>query len=188
MKRIVVLGLVAVAATAVVMIAAAQGSGKTDLVARGNYVVTLGGCTDCHSPKVYTPEGIPMPDETKLLSGHPAGLEIPAYSADMVAPGQWVLLNNHFTAAVGPWGVSYAANLTPDKETGIGAWPEEMFIKAMRTGKHLGSGRDILPPMPWPALAQATDEDLKAIFAYLKSLPPVKNRVPDPVPPQMPGK
>ena len=92
------------------------------------------------------------------------------------------------TAWSGPWGVSYTANLTPDQETGIGAWSEENFIQALRTGKHLGGGRDILPPMPWPAYQNLSDEDLKSIFAYLKSIPPIRNQVPDPVPPGPAGK
>ncbi len=93
------------------------------------------------------------------------------------------------TAWAGPWGVSFAVNLTPDRETGIGEWNEEMFIKAMRTGKHQGqpNGRDILPPMPWPDLKDLTDGDLKAIWAYLRSVPPVKNQVPFPLPPAQSG-
>jgi hypothetical protein len=89
------------------------------------------------------------------------------------------------TAFAGPWGISYAANLTSDSATGIGAWTEEQFIKSMRTGKHLGAenGRPILPPMPWPFISKMTDEDLSAVYAYLKSLPPVSNRVPAPTPP-----
>jgi hypothetical protein len=87
------------------------------------------------------------------------------------------------TAFVGPWGVSYAANLTPDSATGIGAWTEAQFISTMRTGKHLGNGRPILPPMPWDEIRKKTDDDLKAMFAYLKSLPAVNNRVPGPVTP-----
>jgi hypothetical protein len=101
----------------------------------------------------------------------------------MVQPGKWYLATGDLTAWVGPWGISYTANLTPDEPTGIGMWTEEVFIKALRTGKHMGIGRPILPPMPWPDFAKATDEDLKAIFAYLKSLPPIRNQVPDPVPP-----
>jgi hypothetical protein len=87
------------------------------------------------------------------------------------------------TAFAGPWGVSYAINLTSDKVTGIGSgvWSEGVFVKAMRTGRHFGVARPILPPMPWQNLAQATDEDLKAIFAFLKSTPPVRNRVPEAV-------
>jgi hypothetical protein len=91
--------------------------------------------------------------------------------------------NNNLTAWVGPWGISFAANLTPDMVTGSGAWTEEAFIAAMRTGKHLGAGREILPPMPWFNLTNATDEDLSAIFAYLKSIKPIENMVPAPVPP-----
>jgi hypothetical protein len=87
------------------------------------------------------------------------------------------------TAWAGPWGVSFTANLTPDEETGIGLWSEEEFIATLRTGRHLGRGREILPPMPWPVYGQLSDEDLGAIFAYLTSLPPVHNRVPAPRPP-----
>ena len=88
------------------------------------------------------------------------------------------------TAWSGPWGVSFAANLTPDPETGI--WremTEEQFIQALRTGRHLGQGRPILPPMPWPLYGKKTDEDLKAIYAYLQTIPPIRNKVPDPLPP-----
>jgi hypothetical protein len=87
------------------------------------------------------------------------------------------------TAWAGPWGISYAANLTPDLNTGMGIWTEEMFIQAMRTGKHMGVSRDILPPMPWQNLATLEEDDLKAMFAYLRSIPAVVNHVPDPVPP-----
>lgn len=149
---------------------------------RGEYLITVGGCHDCHSPKILTAQG-PMPDSTRLLSGHPQGLEIPPIDPDQVGPGKWILFNDHLTCAVGPWGVSFAANLTPDEETGTGAWPEEMFIQALRTGKHLGSGRPILPPMPWQNLVGATEDDLKAMYAYLQSIPPIRNRVPDPIPP-----
>jgi hypothetical protein len=96
--------------------------------------------------------------------------------------GPWIAATvGTLTAWSGPWGVSYATNLTPDEETGIGAWDENMFIQALRTGQHLGGGRPILPPMPWEMYRQASDEDLKAIFAYLKSLPPISNQVPEPV-------
>jgi hypothetical protein len=61
-----------------------------------------------------------------------------------------------------------------------------MFINALRKGQHLGAGRPILPPMPWEDLGRMSDDDLKAMFAYLKSLPPVKNQVPEPVPPAAP--
>jgi hypothetical protein len=85
------------------------------------------------------------------------------------------------------WGISYAANLTPDRETGLGAWTEQNFVDTMRTGRHMGRGRPILPPMPWQMVKNLTDQDLKAVFAYLRTLPTVKNRVPQPTPPANPA-
>lgn len=155
-----------------------------ELVQRGAYLVTIGGCHDCHSPKKFGPQG-PSLDETRLLSGHPAGSPMPPVDAKALQPGYWVLLAGDATAAVGPWGISYAANLTPDSTTGIGAWSEETFVKTLRTGKHLGQegGRPILPPMPVEAVGKMTDEDLKAVYTFLQSLPAVKNQVPAPTPP-----
>ena len=157
---------------------------KTDAqIKRGEYLVNFGGCNDCHSPKVFTPKG-PMPDPDRLLSGHPSGEKLPNLPKDLIAPDKWGgLFTNDLTAWVGPWGVTFASNLTPDEQTGIGLWTEELFIKTMRTGKHLGAGRDILPPMPWFDLAKLNDDDLKAIFAYLRSIKPIKNAVPAPIPP-----
>ena len=120
-------------------------------------------------------------DEARLLSGHPAEEVLPEVDVSLIAPGKWLLFNQHITAGVGPWGISYGANLTPDNNTGIGLWQEEHFINAMRSGKHMGEGRPILPPMPWQAIGKASDEDLKAMFAYLKSLKPISNQVPQPV-------
>lgn len=151
------------------------------MVARGKYLVTVAGCSDCHSPKVFTAQGM-FPDSTRMLSGHPADAPLPDFDPAIVGPGKWVLFNDDFTACVGPWGASFARNLTPDTETGIGSWPQEMFVQALRTGKHLGSGRPIMPPMPWPNLAQATDQDLAAIYTYLQTLPPISNQAPDPIP------
>jgi mono/diheme cytochrome c family protein len=159
------------------------GTGK-DQVKRGEYLSIVGGCNDCHSPKLMTPKG-PEVDPAKLLSGHPAGVPVPAVPGGMFGPGQWAALTNeHFTAWAGPWGISFAANLTPDAATGLGAWTEAQFIDSMRTGKHLGVGRPILPPMPIPSLAAMPDPDLKAVFAYLKSVKPIKNQVPAPLPPK----
>lgn len=155
-----------------------------DKVARGEFLVTFGGCGDCHTPKMFTPNG-PALDTTKLLSGSPSTTQISDVDANLVKPGKWVLFTQDITAAVGPWGASFAANLTPDNETGIGSWNEEMFINAMRTGKHLGAGRPIMPPMPWELVGHHSDDDLKAMFAYLKSLKPVKNKVPDYLPPDI---
>jgi mono/diheme cytochrome c family protein len=157
---------------------------KEQLIAKGKYLVNLGGCNDCHSPKIMTAIG-PVPDTTRLLSGYSAEEPIPALNKMMLAQHSWVLTNMSSTAWVGPWGISFTANLTPDKETGIGTWTPEIFIKALRTGKHMGVGRPILPPMPWQSFGKLKDEDLKAIFAYLQSLPPVHNNVPAPVPPNM---
>ncbi len=127
----------------------------------------------------------PIPDSTKLLSGHPAQIPLPAMYKNASKPGDWVLFSPDLTAAVGPWGISYSANLTPDTATGLGAWTEDVFVKTLRTGKHLGQdgGRPILPPMPWEEFSKASDDDLKAIFAYLKALPPISNKVPQPVSP-----
>jgi mono/diheme cytochrome c family protein len=157
-----------------------------DRLARGAYLVGFGGCNDCHTPKVMTDRG-PLLDQSRLLAGHPAAQVLPAIPAGLLAIDKWAAATNiHSTAWSGPWGTSYATNLTPDVETGLGAWSEESFIKSMRTGKHLGIGRDILPPMPWPALAGLTDADLQAIWAYLRSLPAISNQVPEPLPPAGP--
>jgi hypothetical protein len=79
--------------------------------------------------------------------------------------------------------VSFTANLTPDPETGLGKWTADTFIQAIRSGRHEGQGRPILPPMPYPQYRQATDEDLRAVFAYLQTLTPVRNQVPQPIDP-----
>ena len=161
-----------------------KGGGSKSLVARGKYLVTVMGCSDCHSPKVFTPKG-PIPDTTRLLSGHPGGDKLPDIPAGLIAPTAWgAVTSNDFTAWAGPWGVSFTRNLTPDTATGLGSWTPEIFIKALRTGKDMGEGRDILPPMPWPVYGQMTDGDIRAIFAYLKSLPPIENAVPDPLSPK----
>jgi len=151
---------------------------------RGGYLVTVGGCDDCHSPKTFGPMG-PEPDMTRRLSGQPASEPLPAIDPALIAPDKWgALTNNHFTEWAGVWGVSYSRNLTPDVETGLGSWTEEMFIDTIRNGKHQGEGRDLLPPMPWQNLRHMTDDDLKAVWAFLQSLPPISNAVPDPVAPE----
>ena len=156
-------------------------------VKRGEYIVTIGSCNDCHTPLKMGPKG-PEPDVAHMLSGHPADLVMPP-APKPTGPWLWAGAATN-TAFAGPWGGSYALNLTPDP-SGIGNWTEKMFVEAMRTGKHAGVGRPILPPMPWPALAAMTDADLKAVFAYLRSIKPVKN-IPPPAlvapPPAAPGK
>jgi hypothetical protein len=153
---------------------------QDELIKRGKYLTTVAGCNDCHSPKVFTEQG-PIPDTTRLLSGHPSDEPLPEVPANV----QWIMFSPGLTAAAGPWGISFAANLTPD-ETGIGAWTYEQFEIAIRKGKFKGleQSRPLLPPMPWPMVAQMTGEDLRAVYTYLKSLPKVKNAVPAPVPPQ----
>lgn len=155
-----------------------------DLVTRGEYLVTIGGCHDCHTPKIFNERGFDF-DSSKLLSGHPAGSQIPPVDLKATKPGYWYLMGPDLTAFVGPWGISYSANLTPDSTTGLGGISEELFVKALRTGKHFGqeNGRPILPPMPWQVIGRMTDEDFSAVYAYLRSIPPVNNRVPGPVPP-----
>lgn len=158
---------------------------EDDPVKRGEYLVTVGGCNDCHSPKIEGPGGIPLPDSSRLLSGHPQDMPHPAWYPEDLQRNVLANTNAMLTAWAGPWGVSFTMNLTPDKETGLGEWTEEAFIQALRTGKHQGqpNGRDILPPMPWFNYREMSDHDLKAVWAYLRSIPPIKNQVPLPVPP-----
>jgi hypothetical protein len=180
-----VLVAVALLIAAPAVIAQTASAGK-DQAKRGLYLSNIGGCNDCHSPKLMTPQG-PQPDPARILSGHPANAQLPPVPTGMFGPGQWAALtNDEFTAWAGPWGISFAANLTPEVATGLGGWTAAQFIATMRTSKHLGAGRPILPPMPTYALAALTDSDLKAVFAYLKSLKPIKNQVPVPVPPKGP--
>src|SRR6201993_4934768 len=118
-------------------------------VERGKYLVTIGGCNDCHTPKIPGPNG-PDFDMSRQLSGNPSTEKLAPVPEGLIAPEKYLtVVNNHLGAWVGPWGVSFAMNLTPDKGTGLGSWTEDMFMKAIRTGKHQGQGRDILPPMPW---------------------------------------
>jgi len=131
---------------------------EADQVARGKYLVTVLGCNDCHTPGYF----YGAPDEARKLSGSELGWK-------------------------GPWGVSYPRNLTPEPQTGIGAWSENDIVTAIRTGKR-PDGRMLLPPMPWPDLAALTDEDATAIAKYLKTLTPVPHTVPDIVPPGSPAK
>jgi len=160
--------------------AGAPSAASAELVGGGRYLVTIMGCNDCHTPYKMGKTG-PEPDMTRMLSGHPEGMKLPPPPK---LEGPWGMAATHTnTAWAGPWGISYTMNLTPDDNTGIGIWTEDMFIRAMRTGKHMGTSRTILPPMPWPWYAKMRDEELKAVFAYLKSIPPIRNRVPEPTAP-----
>src|SRR5690606_494743 len=150
------------------------------LVKRGSYLVNAMGCDDCHSPKSFGPQGPEVIEELRF-SGYPSGRALA--SVDKAATQSWMLLGHDGTVAVGPWGASFAANLTSD-ETGIGNWTEEQFIRALREGKSKGleEGRPLLPPMPWLVYRNLSDHDLKSIFAYLKLSKPVNNLVPAPKP------
>jgi hypothetical protein len=172
--------LVAIAAAGCARTSASSREAQQSGVDRGRYLVQSIGCSDCHTPKKMGANG-PEPDIARLLSGHPEGQLVPPPPP---ARGPWVASTTwDMTTWSGPWGVSYAANLTPDKNSGIGIWTQQMFIDAIRKGKHMGVSRPILPPMPWQALRTMNDDDLTSIFAYLKSLPPVSNHVPDPLRP-----
>ncbi len=156
--------------------------GASPAVERGRYLVAIMGCSDCHTPLKMGAKG-PEPDQKLFLSGHPEKMKMPPAPS---ATGPWLWSGAATnTAFAGPWGVTYAPNLTSDEATGIGAWTEENFLKALRTGRHLGVGRPIQPPMPWPAFSRATDEDLRAVFAYLKTVPAVRNLAPEYRPPQV---
>jgi cytochrome c553 len=187
MRRITTLTLVMMCATWIACRPAAEAPTaapdpavvKAAQIERGKYLVMLADCGNCHTPKVMSPAGL-VPDETRLLSGHPAG---EAVSAAPAVDAGWMAVRLDRTAFSGPWGISFPRNLTPDQATGLGSWTEEMFIKTLRLGKHQGEGRDLLPPMILQGVRRASDEDLRAIWAYLQSIPPIDNAVPDPLPP-----
>jgi hypothetical protein len=152
----------------------------TEIVKRGEYLVKSMGCWDCHTPHKLGEDG-PEPDMSMWLAGHPANQMLPAAPEPK---GPWIgSISGSFTAWAGPWGVSYTRNLTPDRETGLGEWTEQQFIDTMRTGRRQGRGRQLLPPMPVAAISNLSDEDLKAIFTYLRAIPAVNNRVPEPIVP-----
>ena len=159
---------------------ASAASGAQARVERGKYLVTVGACSDCHTPMKMGQSG-PEPDTARFLGGHPQEVKLPPPPA---GGGPWVwhgAATN--TAFAGPWGVTYAMNLTPHTH-GMAAWTEDMFVRAMKTGKHMGESRPIQPPMPWPHYAKMSEEDLRAIYAYLTTVPPVNNVVPDYQPPK----
>jgi len=187
MKKITALAVITTIATVLLVfcnepvkketLVAAEAISHDSLVKRGAYLVTLMGCNHCHSPKKMGPEG-PYPDPDRLLSGYPA--EMPGAKFDTGTAKNWILFDRMLTSYIGPWGTTYSANITSDS-TGIGSWTEQQFFKAIREGKYKGldNSRPLLPPMPWQDFAKASDDDLRAIFFYLKSTKPVKNVVPE---------
>lgn len=159
--------------------AAAAKPSDADAVKRGEYLVSVvGSCNDCHTPWKMGEHG-PEPDMTRMLSGSPEGMVLKAPKLEMpwMAAGAATM-----TAWAGPWGISYTHNLTPDS-TGLGKWDETTFKLALRSGKHIGNGRPIMPPMPWQTIGKMTDDDLHAVWMYLRSIPPVKNTPPEYQPP-----
>jgi len=122
-------------------------------IARGKVIVYSSGCVDCHTPGTF----YGTPDTTRMLSGSELGWQ-------------------------GPWGTTYPRNLTPHMETGIGSWTEEDIVTAVRMG-HRPDKSPLLPPMPWPAYARMSDDDVYALAAYIKSLPPIEHEAPAVVPP-----
>ena len=150
-------------------------------VERGKYLVTLMDCNTCHTPNIMTDQG-PRPDMSRMLSGYPSDRPLPEFDGAIVSKGV-LFPHPDLTAAMGPWGISFAGNITPDA-TGIGSWSLQQFEKAMQKGKFKGldNGRPMLPPMPWMSYASLTDSDLEAIFNYLKSIPAIDNVVPNHMP------
>jgi mono/diheme cytochrome c family protein len=124
-------------------------------IARGKYLVTIGGCNDCHTPGAL----LGKPDFSRALSGSEVGFAIPGL------------------------GVFAGPNLTPDKETGLGDWTDDQIISAVTVGV-TPDGRRLAPIMPYAALSHLSSDDAHAIVAYLRSLPPVKNAVPGPFGPK----
>ena len=169
------------------LIACTSGVAKTEttsaiisndsLIKRGSYLVNAMGCDDCHTPKKFGPNG-PELDMEHRFGGHLANSPVAKVNTSVIKDG-WALFAMDLTSAVGPWGQSYAANISSDA-TGIGNWSEEQFMRALREGKSKGlkEGRPLLPPMPWFMYKNLNDTDIKAIFAYLKTSKPVENRVP----------
>ena len=150
---------------------------KSQQIARGKYLVDIMGCHDCHTPMKLGPNG-PEPDMARTLSGHPENVAVPPA---IVPAGYLAMIGATFTSFTGPWGTSFTRNLTPDKETGLGDWTVEEFIATMKTGRERGKGRPVLPPMPVQNLRAMTDSDIRALFAYLQSIPAIKNRTPQPI-------
>ncbi|PHN05166.1 diheme cytochrome c-553 [Flavilitoribacter nigricans] len=165
-----------------VTVAETTGASSTEaLIKRGEYLLEIMSCHDCHSPKQMGPNG-PEIIPGKGLSGHPADMPYQAVAPSSLPEGA-ALFNATNTVTQGPWGITFSANITSD-ETGIGNWSEEQFRKAFTQGKSKGmdNTRPLLPPMPWFNFVNISDEDLHALFTYLKHTEPVKNVVPNPIP------
>jgi hypothetical protein len=183
-KSLIILSAATLAVLSIVVACNGKGNSEKEiaitqdsLIKRGDYLVSTMGCDDCHSPKAFGPNGVQLVAEQRL-SGHQANAQLGPIDTSVMSKG-WVMFSMSGNAAVGPWGISYAANITSDS-TGIGLWTEEQFFRAMRKGLYKGieGNRPLMPPMPWEVYKNMKDDDLRAIFAYLKSTKPVKNPVP----------
>ncbi|MGH9413238.1 MAG: hypothetical protein ACRD0Y_05805 [Terriglobales bacterium] len=159
------IGLAAAAALAACSHPAPAVAPGATSAARGAQLVALGGCNDCHTPRL--PNG--QPDVSRELSGFPAGGTLPP----TVAGADLVETNGAFR---GPWGLSLARNITSDKSDGIGSWTQAEFIKTLRTGID-PAGHAIQPPMPWQDYVHVPDADLIAIYNYLLTVPASTNKV-----------
>jgi mono/diheme cytochrome c family protein len=168
MKMKITIGLASVLLLSLAAASAPQAqSASESQVERGRYLVGITGCHDCHSPKI---EGM-KPDPARILSGRPQTTKVPS-----ATPGE-VHASEDLTAWTGGWGQSVASNLTPDPATGIGTrYNEAKFVQTMRTGKK-PEGIAVMPPMPVDVYVNMRDEDLKAIYAYLKTIKPIQNAV-----------
>ena len=174
-RKHIIGGLMVLILSSIIFIYSSSVESQNDMVERGKYLVdAVAACGHCHTPRAEADY-----DMTKYLAGHPEEEAYPQYNFNMMQQRVFIVVSPQLSAFSGPFGSSFATNLTPDKETGLGEWTEKMFIESMRTGHHQGNkdNRKIFPPMPTKHYAQMTDEDLKAIWAYLKSIKPVKNDV-----------
>ena len=189
MKRLTITAILAVAAVAAIATASrpvqpAQPAKMTreQMIERGKYMVTIGGCHDCHTPWIMQKDGNPGPDMTRALSGHP--MQFPITEQADLGSDRWGYAGAATnTAFSGAWGVSFAANLSPDKLTGTGIWTFDTFKNTIRNGRHWGVARPLLPPMPWFNYRHMTDQDLEAVFTYIHTLKPIYNEVQQPLPP-----
>lgn len=153
-----------------------------DDIEKGKIITEIFGCVDCHSPKIKEGE-FWVNDPDKLFSGHPQDNVLPNFPPDIIGPDKWRgLFTDGMTAWGGPWGISYSSNLTPDSKTGIGKLTEENFLSILNIGIHSNMNRKLMQPMPWKEISELEDEDLKAVYKYLRTVKPVKNKVPDSVP------
>ncbi len=153
----------------------------------GEHLVTIAGCNDCHTPKKMTPMG-PVDDSSLLLSGHPEKMPPPDVDRKQME-SKGLVVTATFTSWVGPWGISYAANLTPD-QSGTGTWTEDQFVYAIKNmvSKGLPGSRPLMPPMSMMPVKHMKDAELRAIFAYLKTVKPVSNHSIQPAAPVLASK